>query len=126
MWIPVLEKYNNLKLNFGHFGGDDFWLDRSKIGFNSRITKIFELMRNPNYRIFGDFSFNLVEPELFETFKSDLDNNPEIAKRTLYGTDYWVVLPAGALLAQQKAFLKCMGKHQNSMLRENAIDYLFN
>lgn len=124
LWIPVLEKHQNLKLNFGHFGGDDFWLDRSKIGSNSRITKIFEMMLNPKYRVYGDFSFNLVEPELFDVFKSELDNNPTIAKRTLYGTDYWVVLPAGALLKEQEAFLKKMGVHQNAMLRDNAIEYL--
>ncbi|MEX0289333.1 MAG: amidohydrolase family protein [Flavobacteriaceae bacterium] len=123
-WIPVLEKYNNLKVNLGHFGGDDHWLDFGKTGSNERIEKIFEMMRNPNYKIYGDFSFNLVENELFEKFKQELDKNPEIASRTLYGTDYWVVLPAGELLKEQDNFLKQLSQHQEAMLKRNAIEYL--
>lgn len=123
-WIPVLEKYNALKLTFGHFGGDDNWLDFGKTGANVRIEKIYEMMRNPNWNLFGDFSFNIVESELFDKFRSELDQRPEIAARTLYGTDYWVVLPAGELLREQDRFLKRLSNHKNAMLKENAIKYL--
>lgn len=125
-WEPVLEKYNNLKLNLGHFGGDDNWLTFSKFGRNTRIERIYEMMRNPKWKVYGDFSFNLVEEELFDKFKQELDNQPEIAKRTLYGTDYWVVLPAGELLRQQEKFLNKLANHKKAMLRDNALNYLLN
>jgi len=123
-WDPVLHKYNNLKLNLGHFGGDHNWQEFGKTGANARITKIFEMMVHPNYRVYGDFSFNIVEKELFTKFKEILDTKPEIKARTLYGTDYWVVLPAGELLDMQKLFLEKLKDHQDAMLRTNVLEYL--
>ena len=123
-WIPVLEKYNNLKVNFGHYGGDDHWLDYSKNNSNYRIDRIFDMMANPNWRVYGDFSFNLVESELFDTFKREMDNRQIPASRNLYGTDYWVVLPAGELLKEQEDFLNTMDHHKTAMLKDNVIKYL--
>ncbi len=125
-WEPVLEKYPDLKLNFGHFGGDDFWLEFHKTGNCKRIEKIYEMMRNPKWKVYADFSFNLVEEELFDKLKTELDAHPDIAKRILFGTDYWVVLPAGELLNSQEKYLKLLSDHQMNMLQNNAIDYLYN
>lgn len=123
-WEPVLEKYNNLKLNFGHFGGDDNWLNFGKFEKNTRIERIFKMMKNPNWKVYGDFSFNLVEDNLFKKFKEELDKQPDIASRALYGTDYWVVLPAGDLLKEQDKFLKQLDNHKDAMLRDNVLKYL--
>ncbi|WP_111707720.1 trypsin-like peptidase domain-containing protein [Lutibacter citreus] len=123
-WEPVLEKYNNLKLNLGHFGGDDNWLNFGKFNKNTRIERIFKMMKNPNWKVYGDFSFNLVEDNLFKKFKDELDKQPDIAARTLYGTDYWVVLPAGDLLQEQDKFLKQLNNHKAAMLRDNTLKYL--
>ena len=113
-----------MKLNFGHFGGDENWHEFSETGSNQRIEKIFNMMENPDWRVYADFSFNLVENDLFDKFKSELDSRPTVAARTLYGTDYWVVLPAGELLKEQEIFLKKLSNHQDTMLRENPIEYL--
>lgn len=123
-WEPVLKKYPNLKLNFGHFGGGDNWLDYEKFGKNERLEKIFEMMRNPAWKVYADFSFSVIEDELFDGFKTYLDANPDIAARALYGTDYWVVLPAGDLLKEQDKFLKKLVGHRQAMLRDNIITYL--
>jgi len=125
-WVPVLQKYPDLKLLFGHWGGDDNWLNYSKTGNDQRIAKIMEMMRDPQLNVFGDFSFNVVEEELFYKFKETMENHPELLAKTLYGTDYWVVLPAGDLLKMQDKFLKAMAPYHQQMLKENAMNYLLN
>lgn len=125
-WEPVLNKYNNLKINFGHFGGDSNWAELGETGSNDRLEKIFSLMENPNLNVFADFSFTLIEEKLFNIFKEVLDSRPEIAARTLYGTDYWVVVPSSKLLEEQDEFLKQLPNHQTAMLRDNIIKYLLN
>ena len=114
-----------MKLNFGHFGGDVNWLNFGKFGQNTRIERIFQMMKNPKWQVYGDFSFNLVEEELFDKFKEELDKQPDIAKRTLYGSDYWVVLPAGDLLKEQAKFLELLDNHKDAILRDNMLNYLF-
>jgi len=123
-WEPVLKQHDGLKLNFGHFGGGDDWLELEATGSNPRVEKIFSMMRDPNLRVYGDFSYSIIDKGLFPGFKAKLDAHPEIASRTLYGTDYWVVLPAGELLEMPKIFLSQLDQHRNAMLRDNAIAYL--
>ncbi|MDF1696865.1 MAG: amidohydrolase family protein [Saprospiraceae bacterium] len=123
-WEPVLKKYNNLKLNLGHFGGGSTWKEYVKDGSSARLDKIFELMRNPNYRVWGDFSYSIIEDDLFDLFKQVLDVNDDILKQSLYGTDFWVVLPAGDLLKKQEIFLDKLKDYHDPLLRSNVLDYL--
>ena len=125
-WEPVLRKYNNLKLNLGHFGGGRPWKEFVEDGNSQRLEKIFEFMRNPNFRVWGDFSYSIIEDDLFGLFKQVLDSNPEILKQSLYGTDFWVVLPAGDLLKQQEVFLEKLKDYKDPLLRDNVLDYLMN
>jgi hypothetical protein len=124
LWIPVLDKYNNLKLSFGHFGGDSNWENYNLTGKNERISKIIEMMKNPNYIVFADFSFNVVEKELYDAFEKELNNDPEIAEKVMFGTDYWVVLPAGDLLGMQQVFLTQLKNHRNTLLQTAPLRYL--
>ena len=82
------------------------------------------MMRNPNWKVYADFSFNVVEEELYNAFQNQLDNNADVKSRTLYGTDYWVVLPKGDLLAKQSRFLTQMVNHQASLLQSVPRAYL--
>lgn len=124
-WAPVLEKHKNLKLDFGHFGGDTNWEDHGTVGKNARINKIIDMMKNPDWKVFADFSFNVVEKELFDAFTKSLEVNPDIAGKVMFGTDYWVVLPAGDLLKMQKEFLVRLQDHQTSLLHSAPLNYLF-
>lgn len=123
-WESVLNKYNNLKLNFGHFGGDDNWADHNIATKNQRISKIVEMMKNPDWRVFADFSYNVVKESLFTNFKNELDNNPEIGNKVMFGTDYWVVLPAGDLLDMQQRFLTQLQGHKMNLLNTAPLNYL--
>lgn len=124
MWIPVLEKCNNLKLAFGHFGGDSNWEDHSITGNNVRIKKIIEMMKNPHWKVYADFSYNVVEKSLFDAFEKELDKDPDLTKRVMFGTDYWVVLPGGNLLDMQREFLTQMKDHQTTLLHSAPMDFL--
>ncbi|AYN03558.1 amidohydrolase family protein [Flavobacterium sp. 140616W15] len=124
-WIPVLEKYPKLKLNLAHFGGDDFWLNHSKTNLGDvRVKKIIAMLKNPNWNVYTDFSFNLVESELFETFKKELDANAEIQSKVMFGTDYWVVLPAGDLLNTQGEFLDQLTDYSDRMISTAPLDFI--
>lgn len=123
-WDSVLNKYNNLKLNFGHFGGDTNWKNHNETGNNERILKIIEMMKNPDWKVFADFSFNVAENELFSAFKGALNNNPDICNKVMFGTDYWVVLPAGDLAGMQKEFLDQLQNHKKNLLNVAPLNYL--
>jgi hypothetical protein len=125
LWNSVLDKYNNLKLNFGHFGGDSNWEDYNLTGKNERISKIVEMMKNSKYNVYADFSYNVIENGLFSAFEKQLKSDSEIAEKVMFGTDYWVVLPAGNLLDMQKEFLIRMKDHRVTLLQTAPFKYLF-
>lgn len=124
LWIPVLNKHQGLKLAFGHFGGDNSWENMSQTGYDERIRKLMGMMHHQEWKVFADFSFNVVEGELFDAFRRELDNHPEITDKTMFGTDYWVVVPAGDLAGMQKEFLHKMEQHQNSLLYTAPLNFL--
>jgi predicted TIM-barrel fold metal-dependent hydrolase len=124
MWIPVLDKYNGLKLDFGHFGGDLNWENHTATGKNNRVKKILEMMKNPHWKVFADFSYNVVERNLFNAFEKELNNNPDLTNKIMFGTDYWVVLPSGDLLDMQHEFLEQMKDHQSTLLHSAPLNYL--
>ena len=124
LWIPVLEKYNNLKLNFGHFGGDSNWENHSVSGNNDRINKILKMMKNTRWKVFADFSYNVIHKELFNVFENELKKHPDLTDKIMFGTDYWVVLPAGDLLGMQKEFLLQMKDYHTSLLHSAPLNFL--
>jgi len=124
-WLPVLEKHNNLKLNLGHFGGGTSWKEYGENGNDERLETIFDMMNNLDWKVYADFSYGLVEDKIYQYQKDKLDNAPTIAGKTLFGTDYWVVLPAGDLLDEQKKFLAFFPDHKHAMLHDNPLKYLF-
>ena len=124
-WDAVINKYKTLKINIAHFGGNGSWNKWEETGTNERVAKIIDMMEQPNRRVFTDFSFNVVKKEIFNAFQKVMDKHPKVAEKTMFGTDYWVVLPAGNLLDMQKEFLEQMKDHQATLLRSAAMQYLF-
>lgn len=123
-WIPVLEKFPNLKLNFGHFGGDTAWEDYDKFGKNEKVKTIMDLMSKYNH-VYADFSWNLIDSSLFSIYKTVLELSPTTLERSLYGSDYWVVCPAGDLKKRQKEFLGMLHENIDKLTYKNVKRYLF-
>lgn len=124
-WKPVLEAHPNLHLCLGHFGGQNAWNQHKKT--KHRIRTILDMMQTYD-NLFADFSFNLESPQTVKNFKKKLvatDTDGEILRsRTLFGTDYWVVLPISDLNKDQKHFLEEMDELSHQLVHGNVRNYL--
>ncbi|PIF46258.1 putative TIM-barrel fold metal-dependent hydrolase [Chryseobacterium sp. 52] len=123
-WIPVLEKYNTMKLNLAHFSGNSDWEEYDKKGSQTRIEKIKKMMTNSSWDVYADFSYNVADMKTFNRFQKELDTNSEIKEKVMFGTDYWVVIPAADLLEMQKQFCLQMSDHFDDLLRKVPRRYL--
>jgi predicted TIM-barrel fold metal-dependent hydrolase len=117
-WGLVLEKFPNLRLNFGHFGGYETWSSSNPVPVTKdpqrRKETIFGFMEKyPN--VYADFSFNLEEETIVANLKNVIVNDDLIQSRTLFGTDFWVVNPAGDLNQMQQEFLEYMERSVASL-----------
>jgi predicted TIM-barrel fold metal-dependent hydrolase len=124
-WKPVLAKYPNLKINLAHFGGANFWQNHHDTGHTDpRIKTIIEMICDPKLNVYTDFSFNVVDGDVFPALKKEMDAVAQLKDRVMFGTDYWVVLPSGDLLEMQKEFLSHFTPYHKPMLNGVAMDYL--
>lgn len=124
-WIYVLEKFKNLKLNLAHFGGEGSWNELKKAGVPpSKIATIITLMNEyPN--VYADFSFNLINGELLNTYKNELELSEVVLNKSLYGTDFWVVCGTGNLQKKQQDFLSRLKEYIDKLVYHNPKRYLF-
>ena len=133
-WKLVLEKFPNLKLNFGHFGGYETWRSSTPLSIQEdnqkRKETIIEFMQKyPN--VYADFSYNLIEIDLSKNLKNMLFFNEKCRERTIFGSDYWVVNKAGNLLKEQSFFLNLLDngideyQFSDLLCRKNPYNYLF-
>jgi predicted TIM-barrel fold metal-dependent hydrolase len=115
---PLAKNLHELKICFGHFGGEDEWAkymerDRylSENGFTNPVGKginfipnalenswrhnswfaiIYSLMlQHPN--VYADISYILHDENIFPLLKSLLKKDSRISDRILYGSDFYVV-----------------------------------
>lgn len=122
-WLPVLKEFPKLRINFAHFGGDTNWENKSKNLEHTVIQQIMDIC--VQYNTFADFSFNVIEKELFATLNDTLNKHPEVRNKTLFGTDFWVVLPSGDLWAMQEEFLLALAAHRDVLVSDNPRKFLF-
>jgi predicted TIM-barrel fold metal-dependent hydrolase len=93
-WIYVLNKFNRLKLCFGHFGGDDEWRlyqdeeDPAKFE-QSWYNKIKRILMNPEFpNTYADISYTLADLDLVALLNVTLQI-PQIRGKVLFGTDFY-------------------------------------
>lgn len=104
LWKDVLEVFPNLRLNLGHHGGGNEWTLLGQGDATPRLQIIANLMATyPN--VFADFSFNLIDRTPTNAYLNAYKIDEIIRERGMFGTDYWVVLPSGDLVKEQKHFL---------------------
>jgi hypothetical protein len=103
-WEKVLNQFNDLTLCLAHFGGEDFWYESSKanrapakvfwqdlddLDPNNWIAGFLHLMKTyPNFYV--DLSYFMFKPEMVGYFKKALMYHPEVKKRLVFGTDWWM------------------------------------
>lgn len=140
-WLPVLQKYPNLKLNLAHWGSIDGWTNYEQEqgptddaacaaltdcpqDKNEWVNAIKYLCRTYD-NVYTDFSFALVDRDLYPALKTSLEEDPKLGKKLLYGTDFWVAIPREDLIQAQKNFLTYFKGYREQLLVENPMRYLF-
>ncbi len=125
-WETVLQKFPNLKLNLGHFGGDNAWDEKDRTGYSEKVDKAIELITLYE-NVYADFSYNLIDSSKDIIYFDTVSTNNELTSKLLYGTDFWVVIPAGDLNQRQEKFLKEAANRAIfvKILEENPTKYLF-
>ena len=102
-WAPVLKEYPQLKICFGHFGGDES-LASTKIAPGTWTHSILDLMQSYN-GVFADLGYHdtpmIGSPRLgmskeearanYQSNVKKLLGSSTIRDRILFGTDYWMV-----------------------------------
>lgn len=122
-WVPVLERFPKLKLNFGHFGGNDVWENAASPNAH-RITEIIDLMDRFE-GVYADFSFNVISPDSYGKFLNVLNTNPLVKNRSMFGTDFWVVLGSGNLVKMQQEFIQQFTNHHDTLFKQVPNEYFF-
>lgn len=124
-WEYVLNRHPNLRLDLGHFGSAKAW-SKSISSVSHRKDVIFHLMSK--FNVYADFSFNIEDEEATLKFSKRLRNDDEIGKlmqkRSLFGTDFWVVLPMSDLIAAQKNFIAQVKPYSENLLLHNVRSFL--
>ncbi|MCF8381728.1 MAG: amidohydrolase family protein [Bacteroidales bacterium] len=124
-WIPVLEKYPNLKLNLAHFGGDNEWKDFLSGKTDTWVETIMDLMgKHPN--LYSDFSYTMYHPGIAKKLKSMVMENDLLASQLLYGSDYYMIVREGHFKAMKNNFIELMGEDiMKKVAFENPKRFLF-
>lgn len=92
IWEKVVAKYPGLILNLAHFGGGQQLGAALKDLSNANLwsNRIISLLKNPGYKVYTDIScfsdFNVIKDFISSPVY------PEIKSKTLYGSDYILLL----------------------------------
>ena len=115
-WKSVLKKFPDLKLNLAHFGGSETWKRPSPVEYKGQKRKevIFDYMRTYK-NVYADFSYNLSEINLTKNLREVLSTHSDILDKSLFGTDYWVVVKEGNLLRLQEEFLEELDRNSKQL-----------
>jgi len=95
-FLPVLEKYPNLRLCLAHYGGHEEWRRyltharpvRAKDSWIRKISDILENSRFPN--VYADVSSVASDPEHLPLL-TVLADRPETRDRMLFGSDFFMI-----------------------------------
>lgn len=128
-WAPVLERFPKLRLNLAHFGGDEEWRRFSAKEPDTWVHRIVSLMERYEH-VYADVSFLLHLTEkrnsgFLETFEELLRDKTLVRSRTLYGSDFYMVLIHEKLpLVTQNFLLRLSDPVVEELTRTNPRQFL--
>lgn len=124
-WEPVLEKYPSLKLNLAHFGGTKDWKKFCKGNHNNRVSYILDMMNRYEY-VYADFSYTFHVQTYNLRLKQMLEQNKLLAKRLLFGSDFYMIVLEGDYRLILADFITIMGDRLMEKISvENPKQFLF-
>jgi len=107
-WEPVLHSFPRLRLDLGHFGGDKEWMMFLKGKTNTWVSRIIDLIYRYD-NVYADISFNIYNHKTNDLLRKLLENNKRLAERTLYGSDFYMVVVKGHFRCIKTDFMVIMG-----------------
>jgi len=124
-WEPVLRKFPDLRLNLAHFGGDVEWESFLEGKSNTWVARIIDfLYRYP--QVYTDFAYTLTDHRFAFRLKQMMEDNHLIAERTLFGSDYYMLVREGHYRNLLASFRSIMGdKLMTKLATENPLRHLF-
>jgi len=128
-WLPVLERFPKLRLNLAHFGGDEAWKRFSRKEPDTWVHRIVSMMEDYEH-VYTDVSFLLHLTQkrnsgFLETFEELLRDKAVVRNRTLYGSDYYMVLIHEKIPQVTQNFLfRLNDELENKLTRENPRRFL--
>lgn len=124
-WEYVLREYKDLTLCLGHYGGGAAW--ENDPDTVHRIPEILDMMDRYD-NLYADFSFNLESLTAIKNFRNKLFKDDDYGKlmkeRSLFGTDFWVILPLSDLITDQHNFVVETESLLDDLLKTNVLKYL--
>ena len=122
-WIPILNKYNNLKICFAHFGGDKTWTEskaETKIKWEDYFDwkeTIFKILEDNKFsNVYTDLAFFINRwwdiKEIAERLADRINNSKnkdKMKNHILMGSDWYMI--------ETKAGEKGIGRYYNRMFR---------
>lgn len=124
-WEYVLKEYKDLRLCLGHYGGGEAWENDPDTAH--RIPEILDMMARYD-NLYADFSFNLESLTAIKNFRNKLfkdDTDGKLMKqRSLFGTDFWVILPLSDLITDQHNFVVETEGQLDELLKTNVLKYM--
>jgi predicted TIM-barrel fold metal-dependent hydrolase len=85
-WLPVLDRWKKLRINFAHLGGGD-QLGENKREWMNRIIYLVKTYDN----VYTDVSYHARENLPGELLKV-IGENPRLADKLMFGTDYIMIM----------------------------------
>jgi uncharacterized protein len=117
-WEPVLRTFPDLKLNLAHFGGGDQWENFLAGKNDTWVARIIDqLYRYKN--VYTDFAYTLTDHRFATRLKQMMQDNQLIANRTLFGSDYYMLVREGHYRNLLANFRTIMG---DSLMHKLAVD----
>ncbi|MFH1157147.1 MAG: amidohydrolase family protein [Pseudomonadota bacterium] len=116
-WLPVLNRWKSLRINFAHFGGGD-QLHKDKTAWMGSIIRL--IMNHPN--VFTDVSYHTQE-DLPEKLTRIVSENECLKTKLMFGTDFIMIMMDKGLGGLDKYFNNFQSFQEN-LLNDNAKHFL--
>ncbi len=124
-WQKVLENYDKLRLNFGHFGGCDSFIgavlakEEIKDNWAKQIIDLMEDFEN----VYADFSYCTSEHAVNRVGRLVM-TYPIVAKRAFFGTDYIMIMTEPSLEGGLEEYFNHFRGLPREMVWDNARAFL--
>ncbi len=115
-WLPVLRSFPKLKLNLAHFGGTGEWEKLKRGKKNTWPSHIMDLMSRYE-NVYADFSYGIAGTGVLDLLRRKIEDNRLIAERTLFGSDFYMIIIEGRLETILVDFETTMG---DSIMKQTA------